>query len=41
MDFEAHRDLQLLEAVHEDARVTQRGARDASWASPSGWPTSI
>jgi predicted transcriptional regulator len=25
MDVEAHRDLRLLEAVHEDARVTQRG----------------
>jgi ribosomal protein S25 len=25
MDFEAHRDLRLLEAVHEDSRVTQRG----------------
>lgn len=25
MDFEAHRDLRLLEAVHEDPRVTQRG----------------
>ena len=25
MDVEAHRDLRLLEAVHEDSRVTQRG----------------
>ncbi len=25
MDFEAHRDLRLLEAVHQDSRVTQRG----------------
>ena len=25
MDLEAHRDLKLLEAVHEDAHVTQRG----------------
>lgn len=25
MDVEAHRDLRLLEAVHEDPRVTQRG----------------
>jgi DNA-binding MarR family transcriptional regulator len=25
MDVEAHRDLRLLEAVHEDGRVTQRG----------------
>jgi hypothetical protein len=25
MDFEAHRDLRLLEAVQEDPRVTQRG----------------
>ncbi len=25
MDFEAHRDLRLLEAVHHDSRVTQRG----------------
>lgn len=25
MDIEAHRDLRLLEAVHEDSRVTQRG----------------
>ena len=24
MDIEAHRDLQLLEAVEQDARVTQR-----------------
>ena len=25
MDLEAHRDLRLLEAVHQDSRVTQRG----------------
>lgn len=25
MDVDAHRDLRLLEAVHEDSRVTQRG----------------
>jgi ribosomal protein S25 len=25
MDVESHRDLRLLEAVHEDSRVTQRG----------------
>ena len=25
MDVEAHRDLRLLEAVHQDSRVTQRG----------------
>lgn len=25
MDVEAHRDRQLLEAVHQDARITQRG----------------
>src|SRR5512132_1664845 len=25
MEVEAHRDLRLLEAVHEDSRVTQRG----------------
>ena len=25
MDFDAHRDLRLLEAVHKDGRVTQRG----------------
>jgi ribosomal protein S25 len=25
MDVEAHRDLRMLEAVHEDSRVTQRG----------------
>ncbi len=25
MDLEAHRDLKLLEAVHQDSRVTQRG----------------
>jgi ribosomal protein S25 len=25
MDLEAHRDLKLLEAVHEDSHVTQRG----------------
>ncbi|MDP2052210.1 MAG: winged helix-turn-helix transcriptional regulator, partial [Acidobacteriota bacterium] len=25
MDVETHRDLRLLEAVHEDGRVTQRG----------------
>ena len=25
MDVEAHRDLRLLEAVHQDGRVTQRG----------------
>jgi predicted transcriptional regulator len=25
VDVEAHRDLRLLEAVHQDSRVTQRG----------------